>query len=136
MELEGEDCGQGGTSRPDPAAPGEADRVFTVCRDDSVVERAKFKEDKYRLGEEVQATLRPPYRGRDEIRKQTIASVAKLKAWGARVLLRTSDNVPLNDLSTTAAPPLAARLRTSTYSRKYIKLGFTKLKIFMSIRKR
>jgi hypothetical protein len=23
---------------------------FTVCRDDSVVERAKFKEDKYRLG--------------------------------------------------------------------------------------
>jgi hypothetical protein len=40
---------------------------FTVCRDDSVVERAKFKDDKYRLGEEAQATLRrPSYRGRDE----------------------------------------------------------------------
>ncbi len=29
---------------------------LTVCRDDSVVERAKFKEAKCRLGEEAQAT--------------------------------------------------------------------------------
>ncbi len=43
---------------------------FTVCRDDSVVERAKSKEDKYRLlaeGKEAQATpRRPSYRVRDE----------------------------------------------------------------------
>jgi hypothetical protein len=31
---------------------------FTVCRDDSVVERAKFKEDKCRLGEAAQVTPR------------------------------------------------------------------------------
>ena len=38
----------------------EADRVYriTVCRDDSVVERAKFKEDKCRLGEAAQVTPR------------------------------------------------------------------------------
>jgi hypothetical protein len=42
-------------------------KEFTVCRDDSVVERAKFKEDKYRLGEEAQATpRRPSNSGRDE----------------------------------------------------------------------
>jgi hypothetical protein len=29
---------------------------FTVCRADSVVERAKVKEDKYRLGEKAQAS--------------------------------------------------------------------------------
>ncbi len=40
---------------------------FTVCRDDSVVERAKFKEDKHRLGKEAHATpRRPSYPGRDE----------------------------------------------------------------------
>ncbi len=40
---------------------------FNVCRDDSVVERAKFKEDKCRLGEEAQTTpRRPSYLGRDE----------------------------------------------------------------------
>jgi hypothetical protein len=38
---------------------------FTVCRDDSVVERAKFKEDKYRLGEGAQATPRGRDEGRD-----------------------------------------------------------------------
>jgi hypothetical protein len=31
---------------------------FTVCRDESVVKRAKFKEDKYLLDEEAQATRR------------------------------------------------------------------------------
>jgi hypothetical protein len=51
-----------------------------VCRDDSVVERAKFKEDKYRLGEEAQATPRRP--SWDVVPKQTVASQAKLKAWG------------------------------------------------------
>ncbi len=40
---------------------------FAVCGDDSVVERAKFKEDKCRLGEEARATpCRRSYRGRDE----------------------------------------------------------------------
>jgi hypothetical protein len=47
---------------------------FTVCRDNSVVERAKFKEDKYRLGEEAQATpRRPSYRGWDEGRDSEAA---------------------------------------------------------------
>jgi hypothetical protein len=48
------------------------------CRDDSVVERAKFKEYKYRLGE---ATPRRPSYRRGVIPKQTVDSLAKLKAW-------------------------------------------------------
>ncbi len=55
MELEGEDCREGETQplRPDPAAEGPTAFIeFTVCRGeilDKVVERAKFKEDKYRV---------------------------------------------------------------------------------------
>ena len=63
---------------------------FTVCRDDSVVERAKFKEDKYRLLAEDWAkkhkrhpVVLPIVVGtRGVIPKQTVASLAKLKAWG------------------------------------------------------
>ena len=63
---------------------------FTVCRDDSVVERAKFKEDKYRLLAEDWAkkhkrypTVLPVVVGtRGVIPKQTMTSLAKLKAWG------------------------------------------------------
>jgi hypothetical protein len=40
-------------NHPDSAAPFIE---FTVCCDDSVVDRAKLKEDKCRLGEEAQAT--------------------------------------------------------------------------------
>jgi hypothetical protein len=63
VESEGEHCPHGGTPRPDPATPGgpTAFIEFTVCRDDSVVERAKFREDKCRLGEEAQATPRQAY---------------------------------------------------------------------------
>jgi hypothetical protein len=71
VESEGEDCRQVEHNHPDlilqlPEGP-TAFIEFTVCLDDSVVDRAKFKEDKYRLGKEAQATpRRPSYRGRDE----------------------------------------------------------------------
>ena len=63
---------------------------FTVCRDDSVVERAKLKQDKDRLLAEDwakkhkrQPVVLPIVVGtRGVIRKQTVASLAKLKAWG------------------------------------------------------
>jgi hypothetical protein len=68
---------------------------FTVCRDDSVVERAKLKEDKYRLLAEDWAkkhkrhpAVLPIVIGtRGVIPKQTVASLAKLKAWGFEVQL-------------------------------------------------
>lgn len=63
---------------------------FTVCRDDKVVERAKYKEDKYRLLAEDWAkkhkrypTVLPIVVGtRGVIPRQTMTSLAKLKAWG------------------------------------------------------
>ena len=54
-----------------------ASREFTVCREESVV--AKFEERKCQLGEETQSTPRGPS---DVIPKQTVTSLAKLKAWG------------------------------------------------------
>ncbi len=60
---------------------------FTVCREDSVVDRAKAKEDKDGLLAEDWANKykrhrRPSYRGRGVIPEQTVASQGKLKAWG------------------------------------------------------
>jgi hypothetical protein len=60
----------------------EGPTAVTTCRDDSVVERAKFKKDKCRLGKAVQARpRRPSYRTRGVLPKQTVASLAKLKAF-------------------------------------------------------
>ncbi len=63
---------------------------FTVCREDSVVERAKLKEDKCRLladdwakKHKRHSVVLPIVLGTSGvIPKQTVASLAKLKAWG------------------------------------------------------
>ncbi len=73
------------TLRPHTETPEGDDRVYRVRRMSRrfVVERAKIKEDKCRLGKEAQRKpRRPSHSGRGVIPKRTVGSPAKLKAWG------------------------------------------------------